>query len=234
MPDLLGALLRRRGWPAWAGLRDGAMRRGAGVSAGPDTAAPGRAAEAVVARGRIVLETSRLRLRELQLVDAPFVLRLLNDPSFLRYIGDRGVRNLAEARRYIGRGMLDSYARHGFGLWLVELPAESGRPIGLCGLVSRDGLPAPDIGFAFLPAWWSQGYAHEAAAAVMAHARRVLGLRRVLAIASPHNASSLRLLRKLGFAYERDVLMPGDSDPVAMFVQHLPFDDDDGREAPTP
>ena len=179
----------------------------------------------------MVIRTARLRLRELTLDDAPFVLQLLNDPSFLRYIGDRGVRDLADARRYIGRGMLDSYARHGFGLWLVEMPAEEDRPIGLCGLVSRENLPAPDIGFAFLPAWWSQGYAHEAATAVMAHARHVLGLRQVLAIAAPQNASSLRLLARLGFAYARDVLMPGDSEPVSLFVQDLAVDDED-RGAP--
>jgi RimJ/RimL family protein N-acetyltransferase len=165
-----------------------------------------------------VISTPRLALRELGFEDAPFVLRLLNDPSFLRYIGDRGVRDLDDARRYIQRGMLDSYARHGFGLWLVELHGPSHQPIGLCGLVSRDGLPAPDIGFAFLPDWWSRGYAHEAAAAVMEHARRVVGLEQVLAIASPRNDSSLRLLHKLGFHYERDVLMPGDAEAVALFA----------------
>lgn len=169
-------------------------------------------------RGAQVLSTQRLVLRELTREDAPFVRRLLNDPSFLRYIGDRGVRDLDDARRYIERGMLDSYARHGFGLWLVERCDAGDAPIGLCGLVIRDGLPALDIGFAFLPQWWSRGYAHEAAAAVMAHARRVLGLDRVLAIASPHNESSLRLLHKLGFHYERDVLMPGDTDAVALFA----------------
>jgi [ribosomal protein S5]-alanine N-acetyltransferase len=216
MSDLLGTLFRHRGWPAWVTAR-GAV---------PPTRAMSTDAAAAVEdpRGASVLETERLRLRELTLDDAPFVLRLLNDPSFLRYIGDRGVRNLTDARRYIACGMRDSYSRHGFGLWLVELPALSGQSsatgygIGLCGMVSRAGLPSPDIGFAFLPAWWSQGYAHEAAAAVMAHAQRVIGLRRVLAIASPRNASSLRLLSKLGFAYERDVLMPGESEPVAMFA----------------
>lgn len=195
MPDVLAALFGRRGW-RWRPA----------------------ARSAPVTRGAQVLSTQRLVLRELTREDAPFVLRLLNDPSFLRYIGDRGVRDLDDARRYIERGMLDSYARHGFGLWLVERCDAGDAPIGLCGLVFRDGLPAPDIGFAFLPQWWSRGYAHEAAAAVMAHARRVLGLDRVLAIASPHNESSLRLLHKLGFHYERDVLMPGDTEAVALFA----------------
>ncbi len=169
-----------------------------------------------------VIATARLALRELAADDAPFLLQLLNDPSFLRYIGDRGVRDLEEARRYIVQGMLQSYERHGFGLWLIELRDEGHRPIGLCGLVSRDGLPAPDLGFALLPAWWSRGLAHEAAAAVMVHARRVVGLERVLAIASLQNESSVRLLRKLGFAYERDIQMPGDTHPVALFVCNAP------------
>lgn len=168
-------------------------------------------------RGAPVLETARLRLRELAAGDAPFVLRLLNDPTFLRYIGDRGVRDLDDARRYIVRGMVDSYERHGFGLWLVELCEAGDEPIGLCGLVSREGLDAPDIGFALLPQWWSRGLAHEAASAVMAHARRVIGLERVLAIANPDNASSVRLLQKLGFRYLRDVQIPGDPGPVALF-----------------
>ncbi len=168
--------------------------------------------------GGPVISTARLSLRELAPEDAPFLLQLLNERSFLRYIGDRGVRDLDEARRYIVNGMVHSYEQHGFGLWLVELRDDDRRPIGLCGLVSRDGLAAPDLGFALLPHWWSQGFAHEAAAAVMVHARRVVGLDRVLAIASLQNENSVRLLRKLGFEYQRDVLMPGETQPVALFV----------------
>lgn len=168
-------------------------------------------------RAAPVLETARLHLRELTVGDAPFVLRLLNDPSFLRYIGDRGVRDLDDARRYIVKGMIDSYERHGFGLWLVETREALAVPIGLCGLVSREGLDAPDIGFALLPEWWALGLAHEAATAVMDHARRVVGLDHVLAIANPENASSVRLLQKLGFRYDRMVQVPGDPGPVALF-----------------
>jgi RimJ/RimL family protein N-acetyltransferase len=195
MPDVLASLFRR-GWRRTPPAAEGAQ----------------------VTSGAQVIVTPRLALRELTLEDAPFVLRLLNDPSFLRYIGDRGVRDLDDARRYISRGMIESYRSHGYGLWLVEALESHRQPMGLCGLVSREGLPAPDIGFAFLPQWWSRGYAYEAASAVMAHARREWGLGRVLAIASPQNASSLRLLRKLGFEYERDVLMPGDAEAVALFT----------------
>jgi RimJ/RimL family protein N-acetyltransferase len=206
MPDVLGTLFRRRGWP-WSP-----------AARGPH-----------VSRGRRVIETPRLVLRELIVDDAPFVLRLLSDPSFLRYIGDRGVRDLDSARRYIVRGMLDSYERHGFGLWLIELNEDDDQPIGLCGLVVREGLPAPDIGFALLPAWWSRGYAFEAATAVMAHARRVVGLSRVLAIASPRNTASLRLLRKLGFRYERELSVSGETEPVALFGCDIGIDAADPR-----
>jgi len=202
MSDLLGPWLRRRGWPSWS----------------PALRTPPRAGRMNAVRGALVLETARLRLRELTVGDAPFVLRLLNDPSFLRYIGDRGVRDLEDARRYIVKGMIDSYERHGFGLWLVETREADPVPIGLCGLVSREGLDAPDIGFALLPEWWSLGLAHEAASAVMAHSRRVVGLERVLAIANPDNLSSVRLLQKLGFRYDRRVQIPGDPGPVALFT----------------
>jgi ribosomal-protein-alanine N-acetyltransferase len=148
-----------------------------------------------------VLNTARLALRELTGADAPFMLQLLNEPSFIRNIGDRGVRTVEHAREYIANGPQASYTRFGFGLYLVELkPALI--PIGICGLLKRDQLPEPDIGFAFLPAYWSQGYAMEAAAAVRDHARDGLDLPRLLAIVSPSNAGSIRLLERLGFSYE--------------------------------
>jgi RimJ/RimL family protein N-acetyltransferase len=128
------------------------------------------------------------------------MLGLLNEPSFIRNIGDRGVRTIEDARGYIARGPMASYSRFGFGLYLVEL---KGPPtaIGICGILKRDELPQPDIGFAFLPAYWSQGYALESAAAVRDYARAALGLPRLLAIVSPTNESSIRLLEKLGFSY---------------------------------
>src|SRR5690348_13380887 len=108
----------------------------------------------------IVLETERLTLRHITLDDAEFVLRLLNEPSFIRFIGDRGVRSIDDARRYIAERFIASYEQHGFGLWLVE-QRESPGAMGISGLVKRDTLPDPDIGFAFLPEFWSQGYAYE-------------------------------------------------------------------------
>lgn len=133
--------------------------------------------------------------------DAEFILRLLNEPSFIRCIGDRGVRSLDDARKYILDGPIASYERHGFGLYLIEL-TNGGVPIGICGLLKREFLDDVDIGFALLPEFWSQGYAYEAALAVMERARAE-GRTRVLAITSQDNAASIALLAKLGFRFER-------------------------------
>lgn len=153
---------------------------------------------------RLILDTARLRLREINDADAPFILELLNEPSFIRNIGDRGVRTFEDAREYIRKGPVASYAINGFGLWLVELQA-TGEPIGMCGLLRRAVLDAPDIGFAFLPAHQSRGYGFESATAVLAHAREVLRLPRVVAIVNADNEVSTRLLEKLGLSFERMV-----------------------------
>src|SRR5215218_4118053 len=129
------------------------------------------------------LKTERLALRRLTVDDAQFILTLLNEPSFLRYIGDKQVRSLEDARQYILNGPVASWERNGFGLCLVELK-ESKTPIGMCGLVKREELPKPDIGFALLPDFWNKGFAFEAATAVLLDARERLGLDRLLAITS--------------------------------------------------
>lgn len=165
--------------------------------------------------------TARLRLRELTADDAPFVLTLLNEPSFIEHIGDRGVRTIEDAREYIARGpWTRDYKALGFGLWLVELQA-SAEPIGICGLIKRDALPQPDIGFAFLPAYWSRGYAFEAASAVKAFASTTLGLPRLLAIVSPSNVSSVRLLEKLGFSFDSMTRTSATGRQVALFVSRF-------------
>lgn len=163
-----------------------------------------------------LLETTRLALRFLSDDDAPFILGLLNEPSFIRNIGDRGVRTIDDARDYISRGPVASYARFGFGLYLVEL-RDSRAAIGICGILKRDALPAPDIGFAFLPPYWSQGYAFESATAVKDYAGGPLGLTRLLAIVNPSNAGSIRLLEKLGFTYESLTRLAADSHDVKLY-----------------
>lgn len=166
-----------------------------------------------------VLETDRLRLRHLSTGDAEFILELLNEPSFIRYIGDKQVRTLDDARGYVLNGPVKSYETYGFGLNLVELKSE-GKPIGICGLLKRDTLPEPDIGFAFLPDYWNQGYAFEAAAAVMQHARASLGVENILAITSPDNEASGKLLGKIGFRFDRLVKLSEDADEVKLFTSN--------------
>src|SRR5437016_4811965 len=152
----------------------------------------------------MILETDRLQLRLLSLDDAEFILRLLNEPSFIQNIGDRGVRTIDDARAYILNGPIASYEKFGFGLWMVETRSE-GAPIGICGLLNRDVLADVDIGYALLPEFWSKGYALESASAVMAYASEKLGLKRVVAVTNSDNKSSIRLLEKMGFKYERMV-----------------------------
>ena len=164
-----------------------------------------------------VLQTDRLNLRRLDAGDAAFILQLLNDESFLHNIGDRGVRTIEDATRYILHGPVASYARHGFGFWLVELK-ESGTPAGICGLVRRDALPDPDIGYAFLPRFRSRGYASEAAAAVMSYARDALGLGRVLAIVNPDNSGSIRVLEKIGLKFDRLIRVSEDAPEIMLFA----------------
>ena len=164
----------------------------------------------------LVLETERLLLRQFSLEDAEFVLTLLNEPSFLRYIGDKKVRNLDDAQQYILNGPIASYKQNGFGLYLVELK-ESGAPIGMCGLIKREELPDVDIGFAFLPDYWSRGLAFEAATAVMKYAEQTLKLKRIVAITSPDNDASIKLLQRIGFRFERVVSLGKDREPVKLF-----------------
>jgi RimJ/RimL family protein N-acetyltransferase len=165
----------------------------------------------------VVIETDRLRLCEIVAEDAPFIFKLVNQPSWLQYIGDKGVHNLDDARRYIDEGPRSMYARHGLGLYRVELKI-SGEPIGMCGLIKRDTLEDVDIGFAFLPDYWGQGYAREAADATMQHGLEVLGLPRIVAIVSTDNEASIRLLRKLGLRFQRLMKLSQEGDEVQLFA----------------
>jgi RimJ/RimL family protein N-acetyltransferase len=168
-----------------------------------------------------IVATPRLTLRCVASEDAAFVRTLLNEPSFLRHIGDKGVRTLDDARTYIAEGPQASYARFGFGLYIVELNG-SRVPIGLCGLLKRDELDDVDLGFAFLPAYWSQGYAAEAARAVLDHARAALRISRIVAIVSPANDASIRLLGRLGFTYERMVRLREANAELQLFASMAP------------
>jgi ribosomal-protein-alanine N-acetyltransferase len=167
-----------------------------------------------------ILETERLILRELQPDDAPFMLELLNEPSYILNIADRGVRDLEGARRYLEDRWRASYRQHGFGLWVV-VERSSGMATGLCGLVRRDGLEDVDIGYAFLPAFWGRGYAIESALGVKAHARDVVGLTRLVAIVVPSNLPSVRVLERLGMSVERTLRLPGECKDLALYAMAL-------------
>ena len=164
-----------------------------------------------------VLETDRLALRHLSVEDADFILELVNEPSFLHFIGDRGVRTVEDARGYILNGPVDSYGRHGFGLYLTALK-EDDVPIGICGLIKRESLADVDIGFAFSPRYWGKGYAVEAAAAVMAHGRSALGLDRIVAITTPDNYGSKKVLEKIGLRFERMITMLETGEEIELFA----------------
>ncbi len=164
-----------------------------------------------------MIETERLTLRKFSVDDAAFIRELLNDDSFLRNIGDKGVRSDEDAAVYIQNGPIASYERFGFGLYGVKLK-ETGELIGMSGLLKRDSLPDPDIGFAFLPRFWKKGYAFEAAEAVIKYGKDVLGLKRVLAITLPENTGSIRVLENIGLRFERMVRMSDDEPELKLFA----------------
>jgi [ribosomal protein S5]-alanine N-acetyltransferase len=167
----------------------------------------------------LIATTRRLHIRHSTPSDAAFVLELVNTPGWLQYIGNRHIYTEEDALGYITERIMNSYAQHVHGLNTVTLP--DGTPIGLCGILKRDSLPLPDIGFAFLPQHAGQGYAYEAAQAVLAHAQQQLGYVQVAAITDQDNTVSINLLRKLGFVLEKRVQLPGEEMELNYFVKDL-------------
>ena len=168
-----------------------------------------------------VLETDRLVLRHLNADDAEFILRLVNDPSFIENIGDRGIRSVEQASTYLLDGPIKSYATHGYGLYLVVLKP-SLEPIGVCGLLKRDHFQDVDLGYALLPEFWSRGFAFEAAAAVLKFAHDSLGVPRTLGLVTPENVPSINLLEKLGFSFSELRQMKPDGLPTAIYSYSPP------------
>jgi [ribosomal protein S5]-alanine N-acetyltransferase len=152
--------------------------------------------------------------------DAEFILRQVNEPSFIQNIGDRNVRTVEDAQAYISNGSLKSYEKHGFGLYLVLLK-ETRESIGMCGLIKRDGLEDVDIGYALLPEFWGKGYAVEAAQAVKEYAKDMIGLKRLVAIVDPVNESSIRVLEKIGLQYEKMLRLSADDIELKLFGAEL-------------
>ena len=166
---------------------------------------------------RHILETERLILRRFTADDADLMLAVWNDPDFVRYVGDRGVRTLDQARGTLKSGAMAMYSNHGYGPYCVTT-RDSRKRIGVCGLFKRDNLEDPDIGFGMLPGHRRGGLAHEAAVAVLDEARTALGFTRVTAIVSPQNGASIALIEKLGLAFERPIRMPGDEEDVSLYA----------------
>jgi len=164
-----------------------------------------------------VAQTERLLLRWLDPGDSAFILELVNDPSWMRYIGDKSVKTIQDAKRYIENGPVEMYQRLGFGLYAVELK-NNGAPIGICGLIKRDTLPDVDLGFAFLPRFWGNGYAFESASAVMSYGREALGLSRIVAVLSQDNHRSAKLLEKLGFRFDGTVSLQPGGDQLMLYA----------------
>lgn len=162
------------------------------------------------------LETQRLLLRRITLEDADLMLAIWNDPAFVRFVGDRGVRTVTEARTAMTEGALRLFEQYGYGPYCV-LQKSDGKRIGICGLFRRDNLEDPDIGFALLPPYCGAGLASEAATAVVAHARDDLGIEILTAIVSPANAASIALIQKLGLSFERGITMPGEDDEISLY-----------------
>lgn len=166
----------------------------------------------------VLLETENLIIRKLSVNDASFIYELVNMPSWLQYIGDRGVRTLRDAEQYILNGPMTSYEKFGFGLYLVALK-NTLEPVGMCGLLKRDTLDDPDIGFAFLQKFTGRGYAFESATKVLTYGKSTLGLTRILAITTKDNASSIKLLERLGFDFEKHITI--NNEELNLFCRNM-------------
>ena len=167
-----------------------------------------------------ILETERLQLRWMTLDDTPMMFAVWNDPDFLRFVGDRGIRSLEEAEASMQQGPVHLYEEYGYGPYCV-IRREDGANMGVCGLYRRDGLDEPDIGFAFLPEFRGKGYGYEASVAVLDHARDELKLPTITAIVSPTNDASIALLEKLGMHYDKAMRLPGDDEDVSFYIIDL-------------
>lgn len=163
----------------------------------------------------VILETQRLSLREFNPNDSSFILKLVNSPDWLKYIGDKGVKTNEGAVNYLINGPIKSYQENGFGLWLVQLK-DTNVPIGMCGLLKREMLENVDIGFAMLPAYMKMGYGYEIASATMTYAKDTLNFEKIIAITDAKNQASIQLLNKIGLTFEKTLKL-SDSDHVLIF-----------------
>lgn len=164
----------------------------------------------------IVYETERLFLRPVVESDAPFILKLLTTPKFLKFIGDREVRTLDQAKKYIRKKMLPQLYRLGYGNYAVVRKSD-GTLVGTCGLHDRKGLEGVDIGFAFLPEYEGKGYAFESANKVKKVAITEFGIGTILGVTSRNNISSRKLLEKLGLRFQRMITLPNEDKEICLY-----------------
>ena len=167
----------------------------------------------------ILIETERLILREVNEADAPFILKLYNDPNWIKFIGDRNIKSIENAAEYIAEKIIKAYVAKGYGMYLVVLKKTKNKTvsIGQCGLVKREGLQFTDIGFGFLEAYCKQGYGYEAAKATLAYGYNKLGLSKIVGITSEENLASQRLLEKLGLKQTKIIELPNINGPSLYF-----------------
>jgi RimJ/RimL family protein N-acetyltransferase len=165
---------------------------------------------------KYILETERLRLREFITADAEFILELVNSPGWLEFIGDRNIKTIEQAQTYLQNGPIRSYHENGFGLALVETKHRK-TPIGMCGIIKRETLENPDIGFAFLPQFTGKGYAFEMAAATLKYAAQELKLPSIYAITVPHNVRSIKLLEKVGLKFIKPFSFPEGREKLLLY-----------------
>ncbi|MCB0444149.1 MAG: GNAT family N-acetyltransferase [Gelidibacter sp.] len=166
-----------------------------------------------------IAETKRLIIAKMTLNDASFMLKLLNTPHWIKYIGDRNIKTIDEAKTYLKNGVLKSYAELGFGFYKLMLKEENNKTIGTCGLIKREQLDGIDIGFALLPDYEGKGFGYESSLEIMAFAEHTLQLKRILAITNPINSNSIKLLEKLGLTYQKRVKPFDDNEELLLFAK---------------
>ncbi len=167
-------------------------------------------------KNQFQLETERLHLRELTIIDASFILQLMNSPNWIQYIGDRNVKTKSEAANYISKKIISSYRSKGFGLYLIQLK-ETKKSIGICGLIQRDDLDTPDIGFAILPIYEGKGFIKEAGNAIIKYAKDNLQLKIIYGITTEENEASIKVLQNIGMQFSKKILLPKEEKIFMLF-----------------
>jgi RimJ/RimL family protein N-acetyltransferase len=163
-----------------------------------------------------LLATKRLFLSEFDINDAPFLFQLMNDPDWILNIGDREINSIEDAEKFISNKFFKSYKENGFGFYMIRL-LENNSPIGICGLINRQGLKHVDIGYALLPRFRGKGYAFEATESLYEYGHNKLKIDVIVAIVNSDNNKSIALLEKLGLHFEKMITLPNDTKEIKLF-----------------